>query len=152
MSIILYLAMNLLACQSEPIRARSAEVFYSFVRPLMADLRQLRDIAAQLRELQRTSPAHVADLADWNASARKFSSAVGVLLPPQVMHYLHDADIRIKDPEYRASQDEMIADIISDLESGIVPASTSTTISFHPRWLWAIALVVLAIIYMAVFR
>ena len=68
------------------------------------------------------------------------------------MHYLHDADIRIKDPGYRASQNEMIAGIISDLESGIVPASTSTTLSFHPRWLGAIALVVLVIIYLAVFR
>ncbi|RZI57079.1 MAG: hypothetical protein EOP14_05305 [Pseudomonas sp.] len=118
----------------------------------MADLQQLRDIATQLRELQRTSPVDVADLADWDASARKFSSTLDVPLPPQVMHYLHDADIRIKDPEYRASQDEMIASVISDLESGIVPASTSTTLSFHPRWLGAIALVVLAIIYLVVFR
>ena len=118
----------------------------------MADLQQLRDIATQLRELQRTSPVDLADLADWDASARRFSSALGVRLPPQVMHYLHDADIRIKDPEYRAFQDEMIACIISDLESGIVPASTSTTLSFHPRWLGAIALAVLVIIYLVVFQ
>ncbi|NRQ41606.1 hypothetical protein HRH59_03360 [Rheinheimera sp. YQF-2] len=124
----------------------------NIVRPLMADSQQLQDIAKQLRELQRTSPVDVADLADWDASARKFSSALGVPLPPQVMHYLHDADIRIKDPEYRASQDEMIAGIISDLESGIVPASTGTTLSLHPRWLGAIALVVLVIIYLVVFR
>jgi len=116
----------------------------------MADLQQLRDIAAQLRELQRTSPVDLADLADWNASARKFARVLSVPLPPQVMHYLHDADIRVKDPEYRASQDEMIAGIISDLESGIVPASTSTTLSSHPRWLGAIALVALAIIYLVV--
>ena len=118
----------------------------------MADLQQLRDIAAQLRELQRTSPLHVADLADWDASARKFSNALGVPLPIQVMHYLHDADIRIKDPAYRAAQDEMIASIISDLESGIVPAETGTTISLLPLWLGAIALVVIAVIYWAVFR
>src|SRR5690606_31901449 len=118
----------------------------------MADLQQLRDIATQLRELQRTSPVDLAELADWDASVRKFSSARAVPLPPQVIHYLHDADIRIKDPEYRAAQDEMIAGIIADLESGIVPASTSTTLSFHPRWLGAIALVVVAIIYLVVFR
>jgi hypothetical protein len=118
----------------------------------MADLQQLRDIATQLRELQRTSPVDLAELADWDASVRKFSSALAVPLPPQVIHYLHDADIRIKDPEYRASQDEMIAGIIADLESGIVPASTSTTLSFHPRWLGAIVLVVVAIIYLVVFR
>jgi hypothetical protein len=118
----------------------------------MADLQQLQEIAAQLRELQRTSPTDTADLADWDASARRFSGELSVPLPPQVMHYLHDADIRIKDPEYRKSQDEILAGIISELESGIVPASTNTTLSFHPRWLGAIALVVLAVIYLAVLR
>ena len=118
----------------------------------MADLQQLRDIATQLRELQRTSPVDLADLADWDASARKFSGALAVPLPPQVMHYLHDADIRIKDPKYRASQDEMIAGIIAALESGIVPASTSTSLSFDLRWLGVIALVVLVIVYLAVFQ
>lgn len=118
----------------------------------MADLQQLRDIATQLRELQRTSPVDFADLDEWDASARKFSSALTVPLPPQVMHYLHDADIRIKDLEYRTSQDQMIANVISDLESGIVPASTDTAISLHPHWLVAIVLVVLATAYFAAFR
>lgn len=118
----------------------------------MADIQQLRAIAEQLRELQRTSPADATALANWNASARKFSRELGTTLPPQVMHYLHDADIRIKDPAHRKSQDEMIAAIISDLESGIVPESISTTLSFHPRWLGAIALGVLVIIYWLAFR
>jgi hypothetical protein len=68
------------------------------------------------------------------------------------MQYLHDADIRIKDAEYRKSQDKMITGIISDLESGIAPVSTGATLSFHPRWLGAIALVIFSIIYLAVFR
>lgn len=118
----------------------------------MADPRQLKDIAAQLRELQRISPVDAAGLADWDASARKFSNSLEVQLPPQVMHYLHDADIRIKDPEYRASQDEMIAGIISGLESGIVPASVSATLTLHPRWLGALALAVLVIIYLVAIR
>lgn len=67
------------------------------------------------------------------------------------MHYLHDADIRLKDPEYRIFQDEMMTGIISALESGSVPASTGTTLSFHPRWLGAIAVVVIAIVCLAVF-
>jgi len=118
----------------------------------MADLQQLKEIAAQLRELQRTSPTDAAELADWDTSAREFSGELSVPLPPQVMHYLHDADIRISDSEYRKSQDEMMTGIISDLESGIVPASISTTLLLHPRWLGAISLVFLAIIYLAVFR
>jgi len=118
----------------------------------MAHSQQLQEIAAQLRELQQTSPTDAADLADWDASARKFTGGLSVPLPPLVMHYLHDADIRIKDPEYCRPQDEMMARIISEFESGIVPVSVSTTLSFHPRWLGAIALIVLAIIYLAVFR
>ena len=118
----------------------------------MADPQKLREIAKRLRDLQRTSPTDKADLATWDASARKFSSELDVKLPSQVMHYLHDADIRIKDPAYRKSQDEMIAGIISDLETGIVPTAAGTTLSFHPRWLGAIALVVIAIIYWAAFR
>lgn len=118
----------------------------------MADPQKLREIAKQLRELQWTSPTDKAGLATWDASVRKFSNELDVKIPPQVMHYLHDADIRIKDPTYRESQDEMIAGIISDLEAGIVPTSPGATLSFHPRWLGAIALVVIAIIYWAAFR
>ncbi|RYG96822.1 MAG: hypothetical protein EON58_11170 [Alphaproteobacteria bacterium] len=118
----------------------------------MADLQQLKEIAAQLRELQRTSPTDATDVADWDASARKFSGDLCVPLPAQAMHYLHDADIRIKDSEYRKSQDKMMTGIIADLESGVVPASTGTSLSFHPRWMGAIALFVLAIIYLVVFR
>ena len=112
----------------------------------MADLLELREIAAQLRELRRTSPSDKSGLDAWDAAARNFSEAVSIRLPPQVMHYLHDADIRIKDPDYRAAQDEMIDGVISDLEAGIVSAPIGTTVSFHPRWIGVAALVVLAVV------
>jgi hypothetical protein len=118
----------------------------------MADLQQLREIAAKLRELQRTSPTNPVDLADWDASARKFSSELHVSVPAQVMHYLHDADIRIKDPEYRKAQDEILTDIITDLEHGKASQSTGVSLSFHPHWLGLVALIVLAILYWAVAR
>ncbi|MGY0610627.1 hypothetical protein [Luteimonas sp. A501] len=117
----------------------------------MDDLRELQKVAAQLRELQRTSPSEKTGLAKWDASARKFSETTDVPLPHQVMHYLHDADIRIKDPEYRKYQEEMISKIISDLEVGIVPDSFGTTVLVHPRWLGAVALAIVAIICWVVF-
>ena len=123
----------------------------------MAHIQQLRQIASQLRELQRTSPATIADLPAWDTSARQFTQGLSsehpnVHLPAQVMHYLHDADIRIKDPQYRLAQDEMLSGIIADLEQGNVPLPAGTTLSFHPRWLGAAALVVLALLFWAVRR
>ena len=118
----------------------------------MKDQQQLQEIAKQLRELQRTSPTDRADIASWDASARKFYRELPVPLPPQVMHYLHDADIRIKDPDYKKTQDEMIAGVISDLESGVIPPSTSRALQLHPRWIGVAALVALVIFYMAVFK
>lgn len=117
----------------------------------MADLQQLREVAAQLRELQRTSPTNGSEIRAWDASARRFSETLRIPLPSQAMHYLHDADVRIKEPEYGEFQDEMLSRIISELESGILPASTTTTLSFHPRWLGAIALCVVAVICWFVF-
>ena len=118
----------------------------------MPQTQQLREIANQLRELQRTSPTTMTDLASWDASARKFTQELhsnhpDVILPALVMHYLHDSDIRTKDPEYRLEQDKALEEVISELERGRIPAFTDTTVSFHPRWLGVAALVVLAILY-----
>lgn len=63
------------------------------------------------------------------------------------MFYLHDADIRIKDSNYRKTQDEALDEVISCLERGIIPESRTSAISLHPSWLGAIALVVLAVIF-----
>ena len=118
----------------------------------MADLLSPQEIAEALRELQRTSPRDRSELAAWDASARAFWNAVSIPLPSGVMHYLHDADTRIKDPAYRDYQNEMINQIISDLESGAIPPSNSVTISFRSRWIGAIALVVIALILVAITR
>ena len=118
----------------------------------MKDLQQLRDIAAQLRELQRTSPASTADVPAWEAAARKFSDGLSVPVPAQVMHYWHDADRRAKDTEDRAAQDEILSGIITDLGHGRVPESAGANLSFHPRWLGVFALVALVVIYWVVVR
>jgi len=112
----------------------------------------LREIAHALRRLQRSSPTGPEKLADWYADGRRFvewqhASFPSVRLPPQVMFYLHDADIRMKDSNYRKTQDEALDEVISCLESGIIPESRTGDISLHPRWLGAVALVVLAVIF-----
>jgi len=114
-------------------------------------LKNLQDIAQRLRRLQESSPVAAADLPAWNARARKFvdwqlTAHPEVRLPPQVMFYLHDADIRVREPAYREDQDEALAAVIQQLERGIVPEGPGSTIQVHPRWLGAIALVVLAAI------
>lgn len=112
----------------------------------------LREIAHALRRLQRSSPTGPEGLTDWYADGRRFvewqhSNFPGVRLPPQVMFYLHDADIRMKDSNCRETQNEALDEVISCLERGIVPESRAGAISLHPGWLGAIALVVLAVIF-----
>jgi hypothetical protein len=68
----------------------------------------------------------------------------------EVIHYVHDADLRIRDPAYRAMQDRMMGEIIAALESGRLPGPTGTPFSVHPRWLGAAALIVVAILHWAI--
>lgn len=70
----------------------------------------------------------------------------GLRLPPLVTFYLHDADLRLKDPAYRESQEEALDALIADLERGVMPEQRGISISLHPRWLGAAALVVLAVV------
>ena len=117
----------------------------------MANPSRLEEIARELRRLQQSSPVSRDEVASWTEAARRFtdwqhSTFPDVQLPPHVMFYLHDADLRVKDPEYRKEQDEVLAEIIANLEHGIVPDSPGRTIAFHPRWLGAMALVILAVV------
>ncbi|MFC5577520.1 hypothetical protein ACFPOA_05745 [Lysobacter niabensis] len=119
----------------------------------MTNAAQLKEIAQELRRLQQSSPVSRDGLDAWYADGRRFvewqhSKFPDVRLPPQVMFYLHDADLRVKDSEYRMAQDEALGEIIVSLENGSVPESSGgLSLSFHPRWLGAVALVVVAIIY-----
>ena len=63
------------------------------------------------------------------------------------MFYLHDANIRLRDADYRAMQDEMIGEVIASLESGVVPAQLARGLTVHPRWLGVLALIVLAVVW-----
>ena len=116
----------------------------------MENIQHLTEIADRLRQLQATSPDTDVGLDNWYRQSRDFtdwlSRGPGVALPAQLWHYLHDADIRVREPAYRAAQDEMINELISNLERGHVPASTGRTFSIDPRWLGATALALMAVI------
>ena len=123
----------------------------------MNDLENLAEIASRLRRLQQTSPTTKDGLAAWYSEGRGFAQWVGlqhsaVDLPEEVWHYLHDADIRAKDPERREQQDRMLGEIIASLERGNIPESPSVTVSVRPRWLGALALLLVATIICSVVR
>ena len=63
------------------------------------------------------------------------------------MFYLHDANIRLRNAEYRAMQDEMIGEVIASLENGVIPAQLTRSFTVHPRWLGVLALIVLAVMW-----
>lgn len=115
----------------------------------MANPLHLKDIARELRRLQQSSPVSPDGLASWFVAGQQFvkwqrSACPEVKLPPHVMHYLHDADIRLRDPEYRKEQDRVLAEFIASLEQGIVPESSGRTIVLRTRWLVAASLLILA--------
>jgi hypothetical protein len=98
----------------------------------------LRDIARQLQTLVDASPLSEEAVDPWTAVAHATCDRIhrdhpDVRLPIQVMHYVHDADIRARDPEYRDRQRRVISEIISEFEHGAVPKSRGITISFTPH-------------------
>ncbi|WP_394694943.1 hypothetical protein [Pseudoxanthomonas japonensis] len=71
-----------------------------------------------------------------------------VHLPKLVMFWLHDADIRVRDAEYRRTQDEAIDALIADLERGRLPDRDRQVGCALPlAWLGAGALVALATLW-----
>lgn len=68
-----------------------------------------------------------------------------VHLPRIVMFYLHDADIRLREPEYRITQDEQLDLLIMQLEQGQMPTETSAGCAIALGWLGAGALLALMV-------
>lgn len=81
--------------------------------------------ANELRRLIQREPRSKDELKAWYDAVEEFRKKVKTLdhdtLPHFVWHYLDDADIGLKDPAYKASQDKRIETIISALERGDVP-------------------------------
>ena len=117
----------------------------------MHDLSQLKEIARELRRLLATSPTDNSLLPGWYDDSRSFAERlntefVAVDLPEEVWHFLHDADTRAKDPQFRATQARVIADVIRDLEQGVVPEPRGSVVAVDSRWLVLIVFAVAAAI------
>ena len=117
----------------------------------MSDASQLREIARELKLLLESSPSDKAPLPIWYAESQRFVSRLNhefgeIDLPEEVWHFLHDADLRVKKPQLRAEQSEMIAEIIADLERGVVPESRIASVPVSPRALLLVAFAVLCAI------
>ncbi|MBX9402320.1 hypothetical protein K4L06_13480 [Lysobacter sp. BMK333-48F3] len=82
-----------------------------------------RQLIAIVRELLDTEPASKAEMKDWYEKAREAKALmeldVGELdVPHALWHYLEDADIRLKDPEYSKVQIAHIEETIRDWAAG----------------------------------
>lgn len=67
-----------------------------------------------------------------------------VHLPKIVMFYLHDADVRLRDAEYRLAQDNAMDALIAELQAGHLPeAPRNSGCAFPMTWIVAGAVIAL---------
>ncbi len=83
----------------------------------------IADAARSLRRLAESSPTDATKLAEWYERASEFQvflkahPALSDVMPHFVYHYLADADIRAREPDYHDDQQTHILEIISELEN-----------------------------------
>ena len=101
----------------------------------------------EFRELRASDPTALDAVGAWNSRARALTFKYSVQLaeaevPPEFWHYLHDAHTRIKDPEYRISQNKQFSRLIQQLEFGIVPQTRSVSVPIPKFWVVAVTVAV----------
>lgn len=80
------------------------------------------------------------DLHEWYTDARYIqgrlteSGGIGPFVPELVWHYLADADIRSKDPVYRAHQDELVHAFLTLLATGEMPDEEDVRVAIRERY------------------
>lgn len=88
----------------------------------------IQALADQLRELAQRTANTKAELADWYRRARAIEDALlqpGGLassMPHFVWHFLADADIRSRDADYAALQNQRIQRFLQYLSVGVIPS------------------------------
>jgi hypothetical protein len=93
----------------------------------MAGQNLIQEAALMLRRLAESTPTNSDQLSQWYERSREFQAflkahpAICNAMPHFVHHYLADADIRAREPEYRADQQDQILGIISEFEAGRIP-------------------------------
>ena len=88
----------------------------------------VKPIADALARLMTARVQSEADLQAWYAAAQEFRDLVATqpievqrLVPHSVEHYLADADIRLRDPEYADAQQREMARVVELLSQAGVP-------------------------------
>jgi hypothetical protein len=118
----------------------------------MASRIDLANIASRLSRLVESSPQKCEGLEAWYAAAREADAQIrakypDVNLPPLVMHFMHDADIRIKDSAFRDAQLSAIREVIWNLERGTVPQAHGANVRLSVRGaIIGIGLIVIAVV------
>jgi hypothetical protein len=89
---------------------------------------RMRAIAAELEALLHLPLSTPADLDSWYVSARRFNERLKTYpndvlrrLPHDLWHYLDDADIRLRTPQYAEAQNERVLAWITALWEGRDP-------------------------------
>lgn len=97
------------------------------MKPEKERIRELRELLSGLLGQDSSGDR----LRDWYVGARQVQDALisvgglGPFVPELVWHYLADADIRAKDPEYREQQEAFIRAFVVLLEKDEIPDTVS---------------------------
>ncbi len=83
----------------------------------------IESVVAELRRLLAMPAADKASLGAWYEEARKLEEVLATPGPSIahfhfIMHYLIDADVRLKDPAYREYQENKLRSILVELSEG----------------------------------
>ncbi|HUD42802.1 MAG TPA: hypothetical protein VMR06_12500 [Dokdonella sp.] len=105
-------------------------------------------MASDLRALRQWPLREASDLDGWHREIQAVVERWGRDLPhmpivPEIWHYLHDADIRLRDRAYCVAQEARLDTIITDMERGVLPASGRVSVVLP--WPVVAALVVIGV-------
>jgi|JI6StandDraft_1071083.scaffolds.fasta_scaffold119303_2 hypothetical protein len=91
----------------------------------LASARKIRlNLANQLESLLARPLECEADIEPWRDNASQVEAYIGehwsrleVEAPHHLYHYFSDADIRVKEPEYRQDQEDAVREFIAELRA-----------------------------------
>lgn len=95
----------------------------------MSQREKMLDLANELRRLSSMQLSNKVEMELWYKAANELKTKIESdpdwkeMIPHFFWHYISDADIRMKDPQYSEMQLKIWNKIITDLEEGKTPAT-----------------------------
>ena len=92
---------------------------------------EIQEVGRRLRKLSDSPPSDGSSLEQWTRDAQEIQRhlasdpRLSAAIPHFVWRYLSDADIRLRDFEYRISQQSTMEEILVSLEAGVIPPDDS---------------------------